>query len=52
MRQVTAAGVVSQDEIDRIETEVVALIDEAVAEAVAAPEPTEAALLTDAYVSY
>jgi pyruvate dehydrogenase E1 component alpha subunit len=52
VRQVTAAGIVTRDEIDAIEREVVALIDSAVEEATAAPEPAEEALLTDAYVSY
>ena len=51
-RQVTSAGVIAQDELDAIEREVIALIDSAVEQAVAAPEPEPAALLTDAYVAY
>jgi pyruvate dehydrogenase E1 component alpha subunit len=51
-RRVTTAGVLSADELDRIDTEVAQLIDEAVAEAKAAPEPDLAELTTDVYVSY
>jgi pyruvate dehydrogenase E1 component alpha subunit len=51
-RRVTGAGVLSADELDRIDAEVAQLIDEAVAEAKAAPEPDLAELTTDVYVSY
>jgi len=51
-QKVQAAGVISADELTAIDREVVALIDDAVEQAVAAPNPTSADLLTDAYVSY
>ena len=51
-RRVTSAGVVEQEELDRIDEEVNTLIDEAVEEGKAAPEPEESQLLTDVYVSY
>ena len=38
-RQIVDAGVVTQEELDGIDAEVIALIDDAVAKAVAAPEP-------------
>ena len=47
-----AAGVISADELMAIDREVVALIDDAVNQAIAAPAPAEAELFTDAYVSY
>jgi pyruvate dehydrogenase E1 component alpha subunit len=50
--RVTADGLASADELDAIDREVLALIDEAVAAARAAPPPTEADLTTDVYVSY
>lgn len=50
--RVTETGVVSDEEMDAIDTEVLALIDAAVEEAVAAPFPTAADLTTDVYVSY
>ena len=49
---VTDAGVLSDAELDAIDAEARALIDEAVVEALAAPEPTADDLLTDVYVSY
>jgi TPP-dependent pyruvate/acetoin dehydrogenase alpha subunit len=39
-------------ELDTVEAEVAALIDQAVAAARAAPPPDASALLTDVYVSY
>jgi len=48
----TAAGLVTAAELEAIDKEVAALIDEAVEKALAAPTPTEADLLTDVYVSY
>ncbi len=50
--RVTEAGVISRAELDAIDREVVALIQEAVAFAKAAPLPTAADLTTDVYVSY
>lgn len=50
--RVTEAGVVSRGELDAIDREVVAQIQEAVASAKSAPLPTAADLLTDVYVSY
>jgi pyruvate dehydrogenase E1 component alpha subunit len=51
-RAVTDAGVLSDAELDAVDTEVLALIDEAVVEALAAPQPALDDLLTDVYVSY
>jgi len=51
-RGVTAAGLVADGDLDAVDTEVRALIDEAVTEAKAAPEPQPDDLLTDVYVSY
>jgi pyruvate dehydrogenase E1 component alpha subunit len=48
----TSAGLVTPAELEAIDKEVAALIDEAVAKAVADPNPTEADLLTDVYISY
>ena len=49
---VTGAGVVSSDELQAIDNEVLGLIERAVKEAKAAPLPTAADLTTDVYVSY
>ena len=49
---VTEAGVLTEADLDAIDAEALALIDEAVVEALAAPEPTPDDLLTDVYVSY
>jgi pyruvate dehydrogenase E1 component alpha subunit len=51
-RRVTEAGLLSQDELDAIDSTVAALIEESVTEAKAAPDPTPADVLTDVYVSY
>jgi pyruvate dehydrogenase E1 component alpha subunit len=51
-RRVTEAGIVDSGELSAIDREVGQLIDEAVAEAKAAPDPTPADLHTDVYVSY
>ena len=50
--KVTEAGVISEAEMDKIDKEVLALIDEAVDEAKAAPLPAPAELTTDVYVAY
>ena len=50
--RVTESGVVSRAELDAIDRDVVAQIQEAVASAKSAPLPTAADLLTDVYVSY
>jgi pyruvate dehydrogenase E1 component alpha subunit len=50
--QVTVAGQLTDADLDAIDAEVAALIEEAVTEAKAAPEPTPADLLTDVYVDY
>jgi acetoin:2,6-dichlorophenolindophenol oxidoreductase subunit alpha len=50
--RVTSAGLVDQEELDRIDQEVKDLIEESVVEAKAAPDPSEDKLLTDVYVSY
>lgn len=51
-QRVTEAGVVTQAELDAIDREVAALIDDAVQQAYAAPMPTAADLTTDVYVNY
>ncbi|HEX9065553.1 MAG TPA: thiamine pyrophosphate-dependent dehydrogenase E1 component subunit alpha [Streptosporangiaceae bacterium] len=50
--RVTETGQLSASELTAIDEEVAALIDRAVAEAKAAPPPSEADLLTDVYVRY
>ena len=50
--RVTAANMVEESDLTSIDDEVSALIDEAVDEAKAGPDPTEADLLTDVYVRY
>ena len=50
--RVTEAGVIRRAELEAIDREVVALIQEASAYAKAAPLPTAADLTTDVYVSY
>ena len=50
--RVTESGVVSRGELDAIDREIVAEIEQAVSMAKAAPSPTAADLLTDVYVSY
>ena len=50
--RVTEAGVIGNDELDAIDSEVLAAIDKAVEQAVAAPMPTAADLTTDVYVNY
>ncbi|MGP1614902.1 MAG: thiamine pyrophosphate-dependent dehydrogenase E1 component subunit alpha [Pollutimonas bauzanensis] len=49
---VTAAGLIELEELQAIDTAVSALIEDAVAQAKAAPMPTGADLTTDVYVSY
>jgi TPP-dependent pyruvate/acetoin dehydrogenase alpha subunit len=51
-RRVVSSGLVEEDELDRLDEEVRRLIDEAVEEAKAAPDPSPEQLLTDVYVSY
>ncbi len=51
-RRVVEAALLENQELDAIDREVKALIDEAAVEAKGAPPPTEADLLTDVYVSY
>jgi len=51
-QRVTSAGLVEEEELDRIDEEVKDLIDESVREAKAAPEPSPNNLVTDVYVSY
>jgi pyruvate dehydrogenase E1 component alpha subunit len=49
---VTSAGVISAAELQKIDHEVLGLIEQAVTQAKAAPLPTQADLLTDVYVKY
>ena len=51
-QRVTSVGLVEEEDLDDIDKEVGQLIDEAVEEGQAAPEPGEDDLLTDVYVSY
>ena len=50
--RVTSAGLVDAEELRRVDEEVAGLIDGAVADAKAAPEPDPSDLLTDVYVKY
>jgi pyruvate dehydrogenase E1 component alpha subunit len=50
--RVIETGDVAAEQLDRIDEDVVALIDRAVAEARAAAKPTADDLVTDVYVSY
>ena len=50
--RVIGEGWLTADELDPIDTEVLALIDSAVKEARAAAPPSEAELTTDVYASY
>lgn len=51
-RKVVGDGLISAAEVEAIDREVLARMDDAVARAKAAPRPTEADLLTDVYISY
>jgi len=51
-RRVTADGEITDAQLDAIDAEVQALIDDSVARAKADPKPDAAALMTDVYVSY
>ena len=51
-RRVGEAGLLETHELDAVENDVAALIDQAVAAARAAPSPDAATLLTDVYLSY
>jgi TPP-dependent pyruvate/acetoin dehydrogenase alpha subunit len=51
-RRVTEAGLVGVDQLEDVDAAARALIDEAVAEAKAGPDPTAADVLTDVYASY
>jgi acetoin:2,6-dichlorophenolindophenol oxidoreductase subunit alpha len=51
-QRVTESGVIARGELDAIDREIVAQIQDAVAAAKSAPLPTAADLLTDVYVSY
>ncbi len=50
--RMTEAGVITQAELDAIDHDVAALIEDAVQQAKAAPLPTEADLTTDVYINY
>ncbi|HET8612237.1 MAG TPA: thiamine pyrophosphate-dependent dehydrogenase E1 component subunit alpha [Sphingomonas sp.] len=51
-QRVTEAGLLEGEDLDRIDAEVAALIDEAVDEARAAPPPDPANVTADVYISY
>ena len=48
----TEAGLIEASALEAIDATVATLIEEAVTEAKAAPDPTPADVLTDVYVSY
>jgi TPP-dependent pyruvate/acetoin dehydrogenase alpha subunit len=50
--RVTETGQLADHQLNEIDNEVARLIDEAVAEAKAAPKPSQADLTTDVYVRY
>jgi acetoin:2,6-dichlorophenolindophenol oxidoreductase subunit alpha len=50
--RVTSAGELTAEDLRRVDAEVQAVIDDAVDQAKAAPEPEPADLLTDVYVRY
>ncbi len=50
--RVTGTGELAAEQLDTVDAEVAALIDEAVADAKAAPRPTAADLTTDVYATY
>jgi acetoin:2,6-dichlorophenolindophenol oxidoreductase subunit alpha len=52
VRRVTEAGIADAGELEAIDREVATLIDDAVSEAKAAPDPTPGDVLTDVYVAY
>jgi acetoin:2,6-dichlorophenolindophenol oxidoreductase subunit alpha len=51
-RRATEAGIVEAGELEAIDREVATLIDDAVSDAKAAPDPTPGDVLTDVYVAY
>ena len=51
-RRVVESGRLTDHQLDQVDSQVATLIDEAVAEAKAAPLPTPEDLLTDVYVKY
>jgi acetoin:2,6-dichlorophenolindophenol oxidoreductase subunit alpha len=51
-QRVTSAGLLAEGDLDAVDNEVKALIEESVAEAKAAPEPGPEELTTDVYVAY
>jgi len=51
-KKVIDAGLITAAELEAVDKEVLALIDESVAKAVAAPQPAPADLLADVYTSY
>src|SRR4051794_8263674 len=52
VRRVTDAGLVEQSDLDEIDSAIARLVDEAVDEAKAAPDPSPEDVLTDVYVAY
>jgi len=50
--RVIESGQVSMDELTAIDAEILTMLDEKVAAAKAAPEPTMDALYTDVYINY
>ncbi len=51
-QKVTSAGLLTQSELDEIDREVAALVEDSVKQAKSAPKPGLADLLTDVYISY
>jgi pyruvate dehydrogenase E1 component alpha subunit len=50
--KVTSAGLLKQSELENIDREVAALVEDSVNKAKSAPKPLQADLLTDVYISY
>jgi acetoin:2,6-dichlorophenolindophenol oxidoreductase subunit alpha len=51
-QKVTSSGLLTQSELDGIDREVAALVEDSVKQAKSAPKPGLADLLTDVYISY
>jgi pyruvate dehydrogenase E1 component alpha subunit len=52
IEQVTGSGQLTNEELQAIDAEILAMLDEKVAAAKAAPEPPGEALYTDVYINY
>ena len=50
--KVVSAGILKQSELEDIDREVAALVEDSVSKAKSSPRPLQADLLTDVYISY